>query len=114
MFEYCQPNRLPDGRETAWGTVDPEQLFGPQGWCNAPEPQHLCACIVDGGLDAALGATRLATETVGIGLGAATQQLGARTKYTNMSFASCERRPVLCCAVLCRAVLCRLGRAILR
>lgn len=48
MFEYCQPNRLPDGRETAWGTVDPEQLFGPQGWCNAPEPQHLCACIVDG------------------------------------------------------------------
>ncbi|KAL4437781.1 hypothetical protein ABPG77_005693 [Micractinium sp. CCAP 211/92] len=44
MGQYCQPNRTPDGRPSQWGTVEPEQLWGPEGWCNAASPQQLCPC----------------------------------------------------------------------
>lgn len=50
MGQYCQPNRTPDGQETAWGTVDPDDLFGPQGWCTAAEPKVQCPCTADGAL----------------------------------------------------------------
>ncbi|KAL4425009.1 hypothetical protein ABPG77_002894 [Micractinium sp. CCAP 211/92] len=48
MDQFCQPNRLPDGRPTNWGTVEPEDLFGPEGWCNAEQPRHECPCYIDG------------------------------------------------------------------
>ena len=49
MGMFCQPNKTPDGRNTTWGTVDPEDLFGPQGWCMAAEPKIQCDCYLDGG-----------------------------------------------------------------
>ena len=49
MSQFCQPNRTPDGQETAWGTIDPQDLFGPQGWCMAAEPKIQCPCSADGG-----------------------------------------------------------------
>jgi hypothetical protein len=49
MGMFCQPSKTPDGRDTSWGTVDPEDLFGPQGWCMAAEPRIQCDCYLDGG-----------------------------------------------------------------
>ena len=49
MGMFCQPNRTADGQATRWGTVEPEALFGPQGWCTAAEPELRCECILDGG-----------------------------------------------------------------
>lgn len=48
MGLWCQPNKMPDGRETSWGTRHPEELFGPEGWCEAAEPQLRCECYLDG------------------------------------------------------------------
>ncbi|KAL4447245.1 hypothetical protein ABPG77_007278 [Micractinium sp. CCAP 211/92] len=48
MFEYCQPNKLPNGTETVWGVVDPQELFGPEGWCTAERPKLRCLCYLDG------------------------------------------------------------------
>lgn len=42
MGGWCQPNI------TGWGTIDPELLFGPEGWCMAAEPKHHCDCYLDG------------------------------------------------------------------
>ncbi|KAL4452535.1 hypothetical protein ABPG75_008197 [Micractinium tetrahymenae] len=42
MGGWCQPNI------TGWGTVDPDLLFGPEGWCTAQEPKHRCDCYLDG------------------------------------------------------------------
>ncbi|PSC76549.1 exostosin-like glycosyltransferase [Micractinium conductrix] len=48
MFQYCQPNKMPDGSDTVWGTVDPEELYGPDGWCIADAPKLQCLCYLDG------------------------------------------------------------------
>lgn len=48
MGFWCQPNKTEDGRATAWGTVDPELLWGPHGWCTAAEPAIQCPCPYDG------------------------------------------------------------------
>ncbi|KAG2437024.1 hypothetical protein HYH02_011455 [Chlamydomonas schloesseri] len=51
MGDSCKPNRDPalkDGPRTEWGGVDPDSLFGPEGWCNAERPRHHCGCILDG------------------------------------------------------------------
>ncbi|KAI3425325.1 hypothetical protein D9Q98_009089 [Chlorella vulgaris] len=48
MPMYCQPNKLPDGTPTAWGTNEPAAIFGPEGWCMAAEPQLQCECVLDG------------------------------------------------------------------
>jgi hypothetical protein len=45
---YCQPNKLPDGTATVWGTNDPAAIFGPEGWCTAAEPHLKCECVLDG------------------------------------------------------------------
>lgn len=37
-----------DGNPTDWAFVDPELLYGSQGWCEADEPVHHCACLIDG------------------------------------------------------------------
>ena len=42
MGGWCQPNI------TGWGTIYPELLFGPEGWCMAAEPKHHCDCYLDG------------------------------------------------------------------
>ena len=34
-----------DGLDNGWGDVPNELLFGPEGWCNAEEPVHTCACF---------------------------------------------------------------------
>ena len=49
MGMFCQPSKTSDGRDTSWGTVDPEDLFGLQGWCMAAEPRIQCDCYLDGG-----------------------------------------------------------------
>lgn len=46
-----QPNKNPDtGAPAAFGTRDPKELFGPEGWCRAKEPDmpDPCPCIMDG------------------------------------------------------------------
>lgn len=48
-----QPNKLPNGTETVWGVVDPQELFGPEGWCTAERPKLRCLCYLDGGHGAA-------------------------------------------------------------
>jgi hypothetical protein len=51
MGQFCQPNTTPDGQKTAWGTVAPEDLFGPEGWCMAEKPKVQCECFLDGALE---------------------------------------------------------------
>ena len=48
MGQWCQPDIKVDGKSTAWGSVDPEELFGPEGWCMAAEPKRQCDCNIDG------------------------------------------------------------------
>ncbi|EFN56537.1 hypothetical protein CHLNCDRAFT_51514 [Chlorella variabilis] len=48
MGLYCQPSKLDNGTATAWGEVEPELLFGPEGWCTSEAPRHVCDCFVDG------------------------------------------------------------------
>lgn len=31
------------GRHTTW-----ENLFGPNGWCEAEQPRYKCGCLIDG------------------------------------------------------------------
>ena len=54
MGQWCQPDIKVDGKSTAWGSVDPEELLGPQGWCMAAEPKRQCDCNIDGGWGAKL------------------------------------------------------------
>lgn len=37
-----------EGNPTDWAYVDPELLYGSQGWCEADEPKHHCPCVIDG------------------------------------------------------------------
>ena len=37
-----------EGNPTDWAFVDPELLYGPNGWCEADEPAHRCTCLIDG------------------------------------------------------------------
>ena len=55
MGLWCQPNKTEDGQDTAWGSVDPSQLWGPEGWCNAERPQQTCDCYIDGARPLLLG-----------------------------------------------------------
>lgn len=48
LSQWCQPNKTEDGQDSVWGTVDPELLWGPEGWCNADRPAHRCHCYIDG------------------------------------------------------------------
>lgn len=48
MDLWCQPNKMPDGTDTAWGSVTPDDLFGPEGWCTAEKPKIRCLCYRDG------------------------------------------------------------------
>ncbi|PSC72923.1 exostosin-like glycosyltransferase [Micractinium conductrix] len=48
MGYLCQPDKMPDGQHTNWGTVDPEELWGPAGWCMAEQPKLECHCMLDG------------------------------------------------------------------
>ena len=37
-----------EGQPTDWAEVDPELLYGPDGWCEAAQPTHsyaLLACL---------------------------------------------------------------------
>ncbi|KAK9846205.1 hypothetical protein WJX84_007485 [Apatococcus fuscideae] len=36
------------GESVDYGGIEPELLFGSQGWCEAEQPAHKCACILDG------------------------------------------------------------------
>ncbi|KAL4438037.1 hypothetical protein ABPG77_004258 [Micractinium sp. CCAP 211/92] len=51
MSQHCQPKRNPDtGEPAVFGTREPAELFGPEGWCRAAQPAmpDPCPCIVDG------------------------------------------------------------------
>lgn len=46
-----QPKKNPDtGEPAVFGTREPAELFGPEGWCRAAQPAmpDPCPCIVDG------------------------------------------------------------------
>ena len=49
MPQWCQPNTTKEGQGTAWGMYPWEELFGPEGWCQAENPQRKCSCFLDGG-----------------------------------------------------------------
>ena len=42
MNWFCQP------KGSFGGTIEWEDLFGPQGWCQAAQPKHKCECNVPG------------------------------------------------------------------
>ena len=33
------------GNVTIWGRVEPDLLYGPEGWCEAARPKRRCACL---------------------------------------------------------------------
>ncbi|PNH05223.1 putative glucuronosyltransferase [Tetrabaena socialis] len=37
-----------DGRKVLWGGTPYEDMFGPEGWCNAKKPKFMCPCRMDG------------------------------------------------------------------
>lgn len=40
VLDQCQPNADPmTGESVLHGLLAPEQLWGPEGWCEAEEPQ---------------------------------------------------------------------------
>lgn len=43
ILDNCQPNHDDFGNPTPWGAADPEDLFGPDGWCEAAKPRKRCA-----------------------------------------------------------------------
>jgi hypothetical protein len=49
MGLWCQPSKTAEGEGTSWGTVEPASILGPQGWCNAAQPEAFCECYLDGG-----------------------------------------------------------------
>ncbi|PSC76758.1 exostosin-like glycosyltransferase [Micractinium conductrix] len=50
MAQHCQPSKDPSGKPIHWGTKDPEEITGPQGYCMAQSPasNDPCPCIMDG------------------------------------------------------------------
>ncbi|GFR42914.1 hypothetical protein Agub_g3913, partial [Astrephomene gubernaculifera] len=49
MGDSCKPNKDPiTGAKAEWGGMEPEVLFGPQGWCNSENPLAHCGCVLDG------------------------------------------------------------------
>ncbi|KXZ50759.1 hypothetical protein GPECTOR_15g444 [Gonium pectorale] len=43
---WCQPSTDEHGTKVMWGAVKYEDLFGPQGWCNADIPSFHCPCRI--------------------------------------------------------------------
>ena len=50
LSEHCQPNKDEAGKSINFGDQEPENLFGPKGWCNAEQPSTHCPCIMVGPL----------------------------------------------------------------
>ncbi|KAK9805384.1 hypothetical protein WJX73_009679 [Symbiochloris irregularis] len=48
ILDQCQPNRDDAGEPVEHGRLAPELIFGPDGWCEAEEPEQSCGCVVDG------------------------------------------------------------------
>ena len=49
LGHYCQPNKIPGtDRKTDFGDVDPDLLFGDDGWCEAKQANFTCVCHLDG------------------------------------------------------------------
>ncbi|KAK9909083.1 hypothetical protein WJX75_006916 [Coccomyxa subellipsoidea] len=48
ILGMCNPSKDDEGNPTDWAFVDPELLYGPNGWCEADEPAHRCTCLIDG------------------------------------------------------------------
>ncbi|KAK9858861.1 hypothetical protein WJX84_000344 [Apatococcus fuscideae] len=51
-MDVVLPHHLPlqgeDGESVDHGMIEPELLFGSQGWCETEQPAHKCACVLDG------------------------------------------------------------------
>ncbi|GLI69226.1 hypothetical protein VaNZ11_013715 [Volvox africanus] len=50
MGDSCKPGKDPaTGAKLDWGHHEPDDLFGPEGWCNSDNaPRIHCGCIMDG------------------------------------------------------------------
>jgi len=48
MGLHCQPSKSLAGINSSLGEIDPQDLFGPEGWCNAEAPEVKCPCYLDG------------------------------------------------------------------
>ncbi|KAG2432501.1 hypothetical protein HXX76_008846 [Chlamydomonas incerta] len=44
----CTPGTDKDGKKVEWGGTPYEDIFGPEGWCNADKPKFTCPCRLDG------------------------------------------------------------------
>ncbi|KAG2432503.1 hypothetical protein HXX76_008848 [Chlamydomonas incerta] len=44
----CNPNTDADGKKLWWGGTPYNDIFGPEGWCNADKPAFKCPCRLDG------------------------------------------------------------------
>lgn len=46
---HCQPNFNPETlAPSPFGDTSYEKLYGPDGWCESPSPNHSCPCLLDG------------------------------------------------------------------
>ncbi|KAK9805381.1 hypothetical protein WJX73_008851 [Symbiochloris irregularis] len=48
ILDRCQPNTDDAGQPVSHGRLDPELLYGPEGWCEAKKPEHRCPCSIEG------------------------------------------------------------------
>ncbi|KAG2491270.1 hypothetical protein HYH03_010277 [Edaphochlamys debaryana] len=50
IADGCKPNADPSrgNAKVEWGHTDPALMFGPDGWCNSPNPRAHCGCPIDG------------------------------------------------------------------
>eukprot|EP00884_Botryococcus_braunii_P019031 jgi/Botrbrau1/5811/Bobra.0155s0033.1 len=44
----CLPRKDEMGRPNSYGQMEPEDLWGPGGWCVSPQPRVICPCMLDG------------------------------------------------------------------
>ncbi|GIL69673.1 hypothetical protein Vretifemale_506 [Volvox reticuliferus] len=44
----CTPGTDEAGRKVEWGGTPYQDIFGPEGWCNAEKPAFKCPCRLDG------------------------------------------------------------------
>jgi hypothetical protein len=114
MGLWCQPSKTAEGEATSWGTMEPASILGPQGWCNAAQPDAFCECYLDGGWVALWGGTALwYCRALWTFQGTATLQASVRLRHLGLlaPTAAAKRLSQCCCFQTCHLPRCRLWRA---
>ena len=94
MGLWCQPSKTAEGEGTSWGTVEPASILGPQGWCNAAQPEAFCECYLDGGW---VGGWVGGWYCRALQATAQLKQLELQLPYSNRCPGSAESLLIACC-----------------